>query len=201
MAEYNTANPGLILASASPRRRDLLTQAGLPFTVIPSTVDETALTAGPPEVQVRMLAQAKAKQVAARFPDHWVIGADTLVVIDGRVLGKPKDRTEARAMLHRLSGRTHTVWTGYCLCCKDVAQSICDAVDTKVQFKTLSAGEIAWYVNTSEPYDKAGGYAAQGLGSTLIKRIEGSYTNVVGLPVCEVVETLVRVGVVRRSSP
>lgn len=192
--------PKLILASASPRRRDLLSRAGVPFTVIPSTVDETAEVGGPPEARVRVLARAKAEEVAAQFPHHWVLGADTLVVIDGQVLGKPRDRTEARKMLGGLSGRTHTVWTGFCLCCHSAAQFICDAVDTQVEFKVLSDGEIAWYTNTMEPYDKAGGYGAQGLGSALIKRIQGSYTNVVGLPVCEVVDALIRVGVLRRPS-
>jgi len=192
------ANHRLILASRSPRRRDLLNQAGLTFTVIPSTVDERAVAVASPEEHVRLLAEAKAGEVAQRFPESWVIGADTVVLVNKTVLGKPRTQSEARYMLEALSGKTHRVLTGYCICCKNAKRSFSRTVETKVTFKPLTDTEMDWYVSTREPFDKAGGYAAQGLGTFLIKRVEGSYTNVVGLPVCEVVDYLVKQGVVQR---
>jgi septum formation protein len=192
------ANHRLILASKSPRRRDLLHQAGLTFTVIPSTVDERAVAMASPEEHVRLLAEAKAGEVALRFPKSWIIGADTMVFIENTVLGKPRTQSEARHMLEALSGNTHKVFTGYCICCKNAEKSFARTVETKVVFKPLTDSEMDWYVGTSEPFDKAGGYAAQGLGSFLIQRVEGSYTSVVGLPVCEVVDYLVKQGVVKR---
>ncbi len=188
----------LILASASPRRRYLLEQAGLTFSVIPSAVDESSVPMGPIEDQVRMLAEAKAMEVAELYPESWVIGADTLVLIGDEILGKPGTPAEARHMLKALSGKTHRVLTGYCICCKAQERSFSETVETKVLFKTLTQNEIDWYLSTDEPFDKAGAYAVQGLGSFLVKRIDGSYTNVVGLPVCEVIEYLLREGVVRR---
>jgi septum formation protein len=192
------ANHSLILASKSPRRRDLLNQAGLTFTVVPSNVDERAVIIASPEEHVRLLAEAKAEDVAQRFPESWVIGADTMVLIEDTVLGKPHSQSEARYMLEALSGETHQVLTGYCICCKDAQRSFSETVETRVVFKPLTNREIEWYVNTREPFDKAGGYAAQGLGTFLIKRVEGSYTSVVGLPVCEVVDYLVKQEVVQR---
>lgn len=188
----------LILASASPRRRYLLEQAGLTFSVIPSAVDESSVPMGPIEDHVRMLAEAKAMEVAELYPESWVIGADTLVLIGDEILGKPGTPAEARHMLEALSGKTHRVLTGYCICCKAQERSFSETVETKVLFKTLTQNEIDWYLSTDEPFDKAGAYAVQGLGSFLVKRIDGSYTNVVGLPVCEVIEYLLREGVVRR---
>ena len=192
------ANHSLILASKSPRRRDLLNQAGLTFTVIPSTVDERAVAVASPEEHVRLLAEAKAGQVAQRFPESWVIGADTVVLIENTILGKPRTQSEARHMLEALSGKTHKVLTGYCICCKYAKRSFSRTVETKVLFKPLTDRELDWYVSTREPFDKAGGYAAQGLGTFLIQRVEGSYTSVVGLPMCEVVDYLVKQGVVQR---
>lgn len=192
------SNHSLILASKSPRRRDLLNQAGLTFTVIPSTVDERAVAIASPEEHVRLLAEAKAGEVAERFPESWVIGADTVVFIENTVLGKPRTQSEARHMLETLSGKTHKVLTGYCICCKNAKRSFSRTVETKVLFKPLTDREMDWYVSTREPFDKAGGYAAQGLGTFLIQRVEGSYTSVVGLPVCEVVDYLVKQGVVQR---
>ncbi len=192
------ANHSLILASKSPRRRDLLNQAGLTFTVIPSTVDERAVAIASPEEHVRLLAEAKAGEVAQRFPESWVIGADTVVLIENTLLGKPRTQSEARHMLEALSGKTHKVLTGYCICCKNAKRSSSRTVETKVLFKPLTDREIDWYVSTREPFDKAGGYAAQGLGTFLVQRVEGSYTSVVGLPVCEVVDYLVKQGVVKR---
>jgi septum formation protein len=189
-------DPNIILASQSPRRRYLLERAGLTFSVIPSAVDEAAVSAGEPELRVRALAEAKAADVAGRFPESWVIAADTIVVVEEQIFGKPRSEAEARDMLARLSGRTHQVLTGYCLCCRRRERLITESVATDVQFKVLSPVEIDWYIRTGEPFDKAGAYAIQGIGTFLVRRINGSYTNVVGLPVCEVIEHLIREGVV-----
>ena len=191
-----TDYPFLILASKSPRRRYLLKQAGVEFTVIPSSFDESALSEANPEVFVRILAEAKAGVVSEQYPQSWVIGADTIVVVDDAILGKPVSKAEARSMLTTLSGRVHRVLTGFSLCRLAENRHYAEVVATDVRFKTLTPDEIEWYVHTSEPFDKAGAYAAQGLGAFMIKHIYGSYSNVVGLPVCEVVESLVREGIV-----
>ncbi len=188
--------PFLILASKSPRRRYLLKQAGVEFTVIPSSFDESAIPEADPDVFVRILAQAKAGVVSEQHPHSWVIGADTIVVVDDTILGKPSSMTEARSMLTTLSGRVHRVLTGFSLCRHAENRHYAEVVSTDVRFKVLTPDEIEWYVHTSEPFDKAGAYAAQGLGAFMIKHIHGSYSNVVGLPVCEVVECLVREGIV-----
>jgi septum formation protein len=188
-------HPRLILASNSPRRRELLTQAGLIFSVIPSEVDEHEVTISEPDVFVRTLAESKAVDIAEKHPDNWVIGADTIVVIEKQILGKPASADAARDMLRRLSGNVHQVFTGYCICCKREERIFTDAVKTDVRFKNLSEAEIEWYIQTGEPFDKAGGYGIQGIGSFLVKSIEGSYTNVVGLPVCEVVHVLIKEGI------
>jgi septum formation protein len=190
--------PVLILASSSPRRRSLLNEAGLDFTVIPSDTDEASVSTPSPEERVRLLAETKARDVAQRYPQSWVIGADTMVVLDKTVLEKPATMAEARQMLEALSGRTHRVLTAYCICCKAAKRFFSETVETKVRFKDLTAAEIAWYTGTGEPFDKAGGYGAQGLGMFLVKGVEGSYTSVVGLPVCEVIDYLVKEGVVKR---
>jgi nucleoside triphosphate pyrophosphatase len=186
----------LILASKSPRREYLLNQAGLTFMVVPSQFDESSVVISSPIPYAKELAERKAKEVSDIYPESWVIGADTIVLIDGMVLGKPENRDHAREMLHRLSGQTHRVVTGYCICCKSANKFISDAAKTEVRFKTLSEQEIEWYIHTTEPFDKAGAYAIQGLGTFLVKSISGSYTNVVGLPVCEVIECLIQEGVV-----
>lgn len=188
-------NPGLILASKSPRRSYLLEQAGLTFTVIPSRFDENLVSLSAPEPYVKTLAEAKAADVSSTYPESWVIGADTIVVIDGTILGKPDSKDQARTMLKSLSGKTHQVYTGYCICCRAKEKVFLDTVKTDVLFKNLSDNEIEWYINTSEPFDKAGAYAIQGLGTFIVKSIKGSYTNVVGLPVCEVIEFLIKEGV------
>jgi septum formation protein len=189
---YKTQQGRLILASKSPRRRYLLTQAGLKFDVIPSDFDEDSIAFTHPADYVRELSIAKAGDIAEKHPDSWVIGADTIVFIENQVLGKPGGRDAARAMLRRLSGQTHQVYTGYTICCRKMGKRFTDAVCTDVTFKTLSDDEIEWYIHTDEPFDKAGAYAIQGLGTFLVKRINGSYTNVVGLPVCEVIELLIK---------
>ncbi len=188
-------NARLILASQSPRRKYLLEQAGLRFTVIPSPFDEARIAPDEPAAYVRRLADAKAKAVAIHYPETWIIGADTIVAADNRLLGKPGSPEEARRMLERLSGKTHQVYTGFCIRRHGTDAVFGGAVCTDVTFKTLSDKEIAWYIRTGEPFDKAGAYAIQGMGTFLVRRISGSYSNVVGLPVCEVVEILIREGI------
>ncbi len=195
MRASGVATTDLILASQSPRRKYLLEQAGLTFQVIPSHIDESSLPPTPPADYVRQLAEAKALDVAAAHAASWVLGADTIVAVDDRLLGKPTSAGDAREMLKRLSGKTHQVYTGYCLIHRGRSRRIADTVRTDVVFKTLTDQEIDWYIGTGEPFDKAGAYAIQGLGTFLVRRISGSYTNVVGLPVCEVVEILLREGV------
>jgi septum formation protein len=186
----------LILASKSPRRKHLLEQAGLKFSVIPSDFDETSVAMSDPASYVRALAEFKALDISHKHPDSWVIGADTLVLSDKQVLGKPGSDEEAREMLKRLSGKRHQVLTGYCICCRARKQLFSETVKTDVHFKELRLEEIDWYIGTGEPSDKAGAYAIQGLGSFLVRSIKGSYTNVVGLPVCEVIEFLTREGAI-----
>jgi septum formation protein len=166
------------------------------FTVIPGSFDETTISEANPENFVRILAMAKAHDVSVQYPHSWVIGADTIVVVDETILGKPGSKAEARSMLKTLSGRVHRVLTGFSLCRMVSNFDYVEVVSTDVRFKNLTPDEIEWYVHTSEPFDKAGAYAAQGLGAFMIKHISGSYSNVVGLPVCEVVACLVREGLV-----
>ena len=171
----------LVLASASPRRRELLDAAGIPFDVHAVDVDERQLDGELPFPYVERVARLKATTAAAKFPDRVVLGADTAVVVDGVVLGKPADPAEAASMLHKLSGRTHEVLTGIALA---RAGGVVSAVDrTLVWVDPLSDEEIRAYVATGEPLDKAGAYAVQGRASRFIPKIEGSYANVVGLPV------------------
>ena len=191
--------PGLILASQSPRRRYLLEQAGIEFSVIPSSFDENSVKLSSPDVYARQLAESKARDISEQYPDSWVIGADTIVFIDGSILGKPDSRADARNMLQSLSDKTHQVLTGYCVCHHRIGRFFSDVVKTEVRFKKLTAKEIDWYINSGEPFDKAGAYAIQGIGTFLVRRINGSYTNVVGLPVCEVLEYLIKENVIELS--
>ncbi len=189
----------LILASESPRRYELLKQVGLDLEVIPSRVAEDSLGAELPREHVLRLAEAKAAEVAAQYADRWVIAADTIVCINGSILGKPKDREEAAEMLRRLSGREHRVWTGFSVCHAVKGKSDREVAQTAVRIKPLSPAEIIWYVQTGEPFDKAGGYAIQGIGSFMIESIQGSYTNVIGLPLCELIRMLTRLGAITIS--
>jgi septum formation protein len=170
----------LVLASASPRRAELLRAAGIPFSVRAADVDESCRPAESPDAYVTRLARAKAEAVGLA-PDAVVLGADTTVVVDGECLGKPRDDEEARAMLRRLSGRAHDVLTGIALV--HPGGAIVDRASTRVIFQRLDEDELAWYVGTGEPRDKAGAYGIQGAASRFIVGIEGSYSNVVGLPV------------------
>ena len=180
----------LILASASPRRKELLSAVGLTFKVRPADVDETGLPDENPRAHVRRLSAEKAAVIARRYPKALVLGADTIVVIDGQILGKPRDQKQARAMMRQLSNRKHTVFTGFTIACKQTGAAKTGVVQSAVYFKEISPDEMDWYVNSREPYDKAGGYAAQGMGASFIQAIRGSYTNVIGLPLCEVMEAL-----------
>ena len=179
-----------ILASASPRRRELLQSVGLKFNIIPAHVNENYLSGESPRQHVKRLSTDKAIIIARKYPEAWVLGADTIVVIDGLILGKPKNEAQARKMLQKLSGREHKVFTGFTIA--HVAAKIykTKVIQSAVQFKTISPKEMDWYVSCDEPYDKAGGYAVQGKGAYFIQSIRGSYTNVIGLPLCEVLEEL-----------
>jgi septum formation protein len=173
----------LVLASQSPRRAEILRQAGIPFTVRAVPVDETPLDHELPEVYVQRLAELKALSVASG-PDEAVLGADTTVVIDGEMLAKPVDAADAGRMLALLSGRRHEVLTGICI--RRGSEMVRDWAVTAVWFLPMSEQEIAAYVASGEPMDKAGAYAIQGLASKFIEKIEGCYFNVVGLPIAMV---------------
>ena len=190
------ASQVLILASASPRRQELLSSAGISFEIFPSEVDEGFRKGEPPEQYVARLARRKAAKAGERHKGRWVLAADTVVVIDGRTLGKPRDRQEAREMLGVLSGQEHGVITGFCLLRGDSGKSREGTVTTRVRFKSLSPREIEWYLDTGEPFDKAGAYAIQGKAAFMVKELRGSYTNVVGLPLTEVIEALQETGAI-----
>lgn len=186
----------IILASTSPRRAELLALAGLAVEILPSGVDEALFNGESPRDHVLRLAEAKAEAASRRRPEAWVLGADTVVVVDETILGKPSSPAEARAMLDQLSGRAHEVITGFCILRRQAGIHWADAVASQVLFRPLSTDETAWYAATSEPYDKAGAYAVQGVAACFIREVRGSYTNVVGLPLCEVVEALRRLGAI-----
>ncbi|MDA8125692.1 MAG: Maf family protein [Deltaproteobacteria bacterium] len=187
----------LILASASPRRSELLKLMGLAVEVLPSCIDETPLPGETPREHVLRLAELKALAVAAQQPDAWVLGADTIVTIDGQILGKPGSVAEAKEMLDKLSGREHEVFTGFCIVCRDKGIVLRDAVGSAVLFREITDDELEWYAGSPEPYDKAGGYAVQGIGGFFVREIRGSHSNVVGLPLCEVIDALKRVRAIR----
>lgn len=183
-----------ILASASPRRVELLKRLGLVFEVMPSGADESFLNGETPEKHVLRLSRHKSDSISSLNPEAWVLGADTIVIIKGEVLGKPRTPEEARQMLGKLSGQEHLVYTGFTIRRREDNRLASRAMISSVLFKDLSEQEMSWYVNTAEPYDKAGGYAVQGLGAFFIREIRGSYTNVMGLPLCEVVDALKDLG-------
>lgn len=185
------SNAAFILASASPRRQEILRSVGLRFKIIPAHVNEDYLAGESPREHVKRLSNDKAMAIAEKHKNAWVLGADTIVVIDSMILGKPKSKTQAKSMLERLSGREHKVFTGFTIA--RIESAICKTrvIQSAVRFKTISPEEMNWYIHCDEPYDKAGGYAIQGKGAYFIRSIRGSYTNVIGLPLCEVLETLI----------
>lgn len=182
----------LILASASPRRRSLLQELGLNFEVLESQVEEKPRPGETPKEFVLRAACDKAGVVSAGNIEAWVLGADTVVVCDNRILGKPRGAGQAAEILQTLSGRSHLVHTGFCLQNKKEGVSVSRIVTTEVFFSSFSRVIAAAYVATGEPLDKAGAYGIQGCGGFLVEKINGSYSNVVGLPLAEVVEELLR---------
>jgi len=191
--------PDIVLASASPRRRELLERLGVSFAVVPSDVPEQETPGETPDEHVLRLSKNKALEVAGRaeVSGRWFVGSDTIVLRDRSILGKPTSVEEAAVMLRSLSGRWHQVLSGYAVHDRKTGNTVAGVVSTRVHFKELTETEIAGYIATGEPMDKAGAYAIQGIGVFMVLGIEGSYTNVVGLPLCELVEVLERLGAVR----
>ncbi len=185
----------IILASASPRRRELMATAGIPCTVMSTDADESLPEGIAPQRAVEILSRRKAEAAIAAVPadpDNIIIAADTVVYAGGRILGKPKDKDEARAMLRLYSGTAHSVFTGVTVA--RGGRMITDHVETLVCFRPLTEGEIEGYISSIHPYDKAGGYGIQGPAAMFVSRIEGDYFNVVGLPLCRLGEMLGEIG-------
>lgn len=191
------SQPPLILASASPRRRELLAGLGVTFEVITAQVTENEDPATDPRVMVAHNAALKADWVAARHPDAWVLGADTTVFIDGHALNKPADGAEARAMLRRLSGRTHTVFTGIALRRRADNVRIDQGVASEVTMRVLDEALIETYLAKVHTLDKAGGYGIQDHGELIVDHFTGSLTNIIGLPVEETKQLLIRCGLLK----
>lgn len=183
---------GVILASSSPRRRELLATLGVEFDVVPADIDESVVPGEDPAGYVRRLAAAKAAAVATLHPHALVIAADTTVDVDGVILGKPVDPDDARRMLRLLGGRSHLVHTGLAVHVGD--HVAVETETTVVTFAALSDAAIEWYVATGEPFDKAGGYGMQGRAAALVERIDGSATNVIGLPLARAVRLAAAAG-------
>ena len=183
----------LILASKSPRRRELLSMLGIDFIIETADIDETMDPALTPAQAVATVCEKKAAAVAQNHPADLILAADTIVVVDGRILGKPHSENAAQAMLRSLSGRQHTVMTGFCLWQNGVAETHVE--QTRLEFKPLSDAEIDAYVATGSPMDKAGAYGIQDQAAVFVRRLEGDYYNVMGLPLCALVQGLRRHGV------
>ncbi len=190
----------LILASKSPRRTELLTKAGIAFEVIPAEVDEVTDPALSIQENIKALAQLKAQSVANNHRTAYVLGADTVVVLENRIIGKPEDWEDAKRILTSLSGKTHQVITGFALVTPS-AGIVSDCVTSVVSFHALTQQTIADYIDTGEPMDKAGAYAIQGIGKKLVAGYEGSYNNIVGLPVDEVLCCLKTAGFINETTP
>jgi septum formation protein len=183
----------LILASSSPRRKKLLGQIGIPFRPRSSNIDENMSTATSP-ISPRVLAVKKAKAVYSEGHNNWVLGADTVVVLGEALIGKPEDFEEAKATLSTLSGKEHKVITGFCLLDPKGETAHTEEITTLVKVKKLTEQEIRAYIATGEPFGKAGSYAIQGIGVFMVESIAGSYSNVVGLPLCALIKALRRTG-------
>ena len=186
----------LILASSSPRRKMLLAQIGLPFRTRPSDVDENEIAENHP-THACHLAEKKARAVSSGIKNHWILGADTMVILGETVLGKPDDIDHARAMLHALGGKEHRVVTGFCLLDHSCRPVHSEEITTNVRMKRLTEEEIKAYVDTGEAFGKAGSYAIQGIGAFMVEAISGSYTNVVGLPICALIQALLATGALK----
>ena len=181
----------IVLASASPRRKEILNMLGIDIIIRPSHAKEDTGNCTDPEEIVKLLAEQKAKAIP-RTESELVLAADTVVSIDGKILGKPKDRTDAANMLRSLSGRTHSVFTGFCIL--KGSTCIIGSEETKVTFRSLSQKDILEYIETGEPFDKAGAYGIQGKGCLLTEGISGDYYNVVGLPISRIMAELKEMG-------
>ncbi len=180
----------IVLASSSPRRKELLEKIGLEFTLDPLDQAEVLDHRLPPRELAKYLSLKKAKAAAGRHSSSIVIAADTIGVISGKLLGKPADAQQARGMLKMMSGKKHTVITGFTVMDASSGRSVTHAVETRVYFRKLSPDEIEAYIRSGEPLDKAGAYAIQGLGALLVEKIEGDYYNVVGLPLTALAKAL-----------
>jgi septum formation protein len=185
----------IILASSSPRRRELLALTGLPFIVESSNYEEILNSAVRPRRLARRLSLEKAKAVSKKYKDAIIVAADTFIVYGDHLLGKPHTEGEARRMLGLLNGKAHSVITGFSIIDTATGKRLSRSAETKVWFKKLTQKEIASYVRTGEPLDKAGGYAIQGLGAVLVERIEGDYFNVIGLPLSSLMDSLKKFGI------
>jgi septum formation protein len=203
LAMTSDASRTLVLASASPRRRELLERAGVRFVVTPADIDETARQGEAPVALSRRLAEEKAQAVAIQLgpaPARWVLGSDTIVVVEGDVLGKPRDPAHAEVLLGRLCGRTHQVITAVALASSEGLATRTIHVESQVTMRPAPVEEIRAYVATGEPLDKAGAYAVQGEGRRFIEKLEGSETNVIGLPVEETLALLRGVGLLEAGT-
>jgi septum formation protein len=185
----------IVLASASPRRKEILERTGLPFRVDVSDDEEAIIPGLPPDILAKRLSRRKAEAVAARHRNALIIAADTLVVFRGRIFGKPHTASEAKRMLGILSGKRHSVITGFTIFDTRTEKRLTRSVKTMVFFRKMNRGEINGYVRSGEPLDKAGGYAIQGMGGIFIRKIEGDYYNVMGLPLSELVVGLRKFGI------
>ena len=184
-----------ILASSSPRRRELLTSIGLPFDVVPSHIPEEHQPGEAPEEYVARLSREKANAIATAHPSRWVIAADTTVLLGDQLLEKPSGKADAIRMLSLIAGQTHIVYTGVTL--QNVGRQVRETrvAESEVRMLPLSRSDVEWYVDTGEPLDKAGAYAVQGIGGMFIESIHGSYTNVVGLPLAMLFQMMRKVGI------
>ena len=191
---------GITLASSSPRRKALLEEIGLSFDICPSNIDEDIKQGESPAEHCLRLAEEKAKEAAKNVETGWILGADTIVFIDNQILGKPSNVNEAQEMLTLLRGRCHKVLTAFCLLNASTDTTIKRIAESRIKIKNLTDKEIEDYLKTGEPLDKAGAYAVQGIGNFMVESIEGSYTNVVGLPMEELRQALEELGIISKET-
>ncbi len=196
---YTLVEAPIILASGSPRRSEMLQSCGVAFDKYVSECDETVLAGEAPKAMVERLAHLKARTVAALHRSRWVLGADTTVVVDGDILGKPRDQEEAFSMLSRIQGRAHEVWGAFSLVHEDLGIQKTVSHCSRVTMVPLNDASIWAYIKTNEPMDKAGSYAIQGIGASIVATVEGSYTNVVGLNLSSLLEVMLELKIVKRG--